>query len=92
MVKDVWGDRLKILPNPNTYDFMDDVVPITMEEMMRWACVSRDRGNKDRKQRYALVYIFPCSDSGVEPRMRVSIKLQGFVDRLNLSLGGNWTG
>ena len=92
IVKELWAQKLKVLPNSNLYELHDDVVPNTMEELMHWACVTRNGRGGDRRQRYALVYILPMSVGEIQPRIRVSIKLQGVVGRLNISTGGNWTG
>lgn len=95
LVRDLWPSelpKLAAVADDSVSPGSGDRVPCSIEGMMEWAYVGKNYGARDKTRRHALLYIMRDVDPLHAPRVRVSIRLQGFVERLDLRVLGNWTG
>ena len=66
-----------------------DIVPSTLDELFDWASITQAPDARDITRRHILVY---AQDKGEENdnQFQVTLRVQGFVHKLNLKPTGNW--
>ncbi|KAH7908093.1 hypothetical protein BJ138DRAFT_1208189, partial [Hygrophoropsis aurantiaca] len=94
LIRDLWPDGISEslqLENPNTDIAEWQVVPFTYEETCDWAHVVADVNASDRTHAHLLLYKSPNFDD-IQPNevFPVTIRVQGFLGRFNLSPFGTW--
>lgn len=91
-MKDMWPADIPSLLDDITVGSgkAEDWVPRDLDDMEAWAYVGTKTGSVDPTRRHALLYVSPAP-SGT-PRVQVSIRVQGYVERASLATLGNWTG
>ncbi|KAJ7656084.1 hypothetical protein DFH06DRAFT_1132571 [Mycena polygramma] len=69
-----------------------ELVPRTHDGLLDWAYVGRNRGSRDRTRAMHLLYKHPHVLPNSPPNVvcPVGIRVQGFVERLNLRTLGSW--
>ncbi|KAJ3487740.1 hypothetical protein NLI96_g3329 [Meripilus lineatus] len=67
-------------------------VPRCIEDMLGWAHLGRRIDCRDRTRRYTLFYTSGNENGEGRPRVQLGLRVQGFVQRLNISPFGNWMG
>ena len=66
-----------------------DIVPSTLEELFRWATVTKIQSDGEDIPKNVLVYI--TSDGAPTDQLtQVAIRVQGFIHKLNLKPTGSW--
>lgn len=96
LVKFLWPPELQQLPDamPEEAEPSDanQQVPRCIEDMLGWAHLGRRIDCRDRTRRYTLFYTSGNENGEGRPRVQLGLRVQGFVQRLNISPFGNWMG
>ena len=66
-----------------------EVVPESLDDRYQWASIRRNPDLFDTTRRYLLVHARVEHDDP-EAEFQVAIRLQGFVERINIRPLGNW--
>ena len=89
---DLWPSHLPRISVPDHAQQRADpkaFVPDTLEGLAEWAYIIRNPESKDVTRRHLLVYTNRTTDC-IDP-VQVGIRVQGFIQKANLSPTGTWT-
>lgn len=96
LIKYLWPPELQQLPDEANGDGEESTsaarVPESIEDMLSWAYIGRRMDCRDRTRRYTLFYNSAIGNGEGPTRVQVGLRVQGFVQRLNISPFGNWMG